>query len=234
MRHIILLALVIALFAPGPLHAEGYRLLSLEGRVLKWGAPEFGSGSTVTYGFVQGEQSFDDAINCRQLVAMDKLLSRWSIDLAEFEAAVGEAFAIWSRAADLQFRRARGEEQADIMLGGQAVPRGIAFANVSYDIESAADGLASLEQALICLNPLAPWQLDERADGPKGFSLPIVLAHEIGHAIGLDHPGPSGQLMGYSYQEEITGLMPGDIAGAQRLYGPPSPHPVPKPASPSR
>jgi hypothetical protein len=48
-----------------------------------------------------------------------------------------------------------------------------------------------------------------------------VLAHEIGHTIGLDHPGATGALMGYRNQGNIDWLMPGDIAGAVALYGPP-------------
>ena len=47
-----------------------------------------------------------------------------------------------------------------------------------------------------------------------------VLAHEIGHAIGLDHPGATGALMAFSNQGDIDHLMPGDIAGAAALYGP--------------
>ena len=47
-----------------------------------------------------------------------------------------------------------------------------------------------------------------------------MIAHEIGHAIGLDHPGPTGALMGYSNQGDIDRLMPGDVEGAVALYGP--------------
>ena len=55
---------------------------------------------------------------------------------------------------------------------------------------------------------------------PAGaLDLGTVLAHEIGHAIGLDHPGASGPLMAFSNQGDMDRLMPGDIAGAVALYG---------------
>ena len=79
-------------------------------------------------------------------------------------------------------------------------------------------GAAPLTTATICLNPAVS------TDGggvPGALDLRTVLAHEIGHAIGLDHPGPTGTLMGYRDQGDIDGLMYGDIAGVQRLYGPP-------------
>jgi predicted Zn-dependent protease len=45
--------------------------------------------------------------------------------------------------------------------------------------------------------------------------------HEIGHALGLDHPEQRSQLMHFKYDESRTGLQAGDIAGAVKLYGPP-------------
>ena len=50
--------------------------------------------------------------------------------------------------------------------------------------------------------------------------LRYTLAHEIGHAIGLDHPNAPGQIMGYRYEESFRDLQPGDLSGAVALYGP--------------
>ena len=52
------------------------------------------------------------------------------------------------------------------------------------------------------------------------YDLRYTLMHEIGHAIGLDHPGSSGSIMGYRYDERVRQLQASDISAAQRLYGP--------------
>ena len=38
-------------------------------------------------------------------------------------------------------------------------------------------------------------------------------------AIGLDHPGPHGQVMSFRYDETHSGLQLGDFHGVQLLYG---------------
>jgi hypothetical protein len=51
------------------------------------------------------------------------------------------------------------------------------------------------------------------------YDLRYTLTHEIGHAIGLDHPGTTSQVMSYRYEERFATLQPGDIRGAAALYG---------------
>ena len=51
------------------------------------------------------------------------------------------------------------------------------------------------------------------------YDLRYTITHEIGRAIGLDHPVPAGQLMPFRYQEEFRALQAGDIEGAVQLYG---------------
>ena len=52
------------------------------------------------------------------------------------------------------------------------------------------------------------------------YDLRYTIAHEIGHAIGLDHPSAAGELMSYRYDERRQGLQPGDTKGVVLLYGP--------------
>jgi Ku protein len=61
------------------------------------------------------------------------------------------------------------------------------------------------------------------------------------HAIGLDHPDSSGEIMDYRYGELFRELQPGDVAGVVLLYGPHVPEmvadtkahaPIPRPSPP--
>ena len=124
----------------------------------------------------------------------------------------------------------------------QAVPEGLAFANVALEedgrpgekanrktiVSSKGDlgaalarkgpRVGSIRQSLVCLNSEKPWKAG--FDGNlEVYDLRHTFTHEIGHAIGLDHPGPTGALMGFRYTEAARGLMAGDIEAVRMLYG---------------
>lgn len=209
-----------------------YRLLQLDGHQVKWGASAIGAGAKVRYMLAPAAMDFGETRNCRGLKPMDDLFAASGIDPAKVPAEIAAAFEMWERAANISFQRVDHPAVADILIGAQAVPRGRAFTEVIYDrkppvtltaagpanVQPAAGSIRRIDKALICLNPEKPWKLGFGGD-VEVYDLRYTVAHEIGHAIGLDHPGPSGQLMGFAYEEHFRALQPGDMAGAIALYG---------------
>lgn len=55
--------------------------------------------------------------------------------------------------------------------------------------------------------------------GGGGFDIFQVAAHEIGHAIGLEHTGVPGSLMNPTYTEAFSGPQADDVSAAQTVYG---------------
>ena len=156
------------------------------------------------------------------MTGLHGLLAASGIAGSAFESELAAAFAMWEAAADLTFRKAAPDEPADIVIGAQVDPQGWAFANLSYDAASPLP-IKPISRALICLNPERPWKVG--FDGNLGAcDLRRTLAHEIGHAIGLDHPSWADQLMGHRYEERFRDLQPGDVLGAVALYGAPPRH----------
>jgi hypothetical protein len=209
--------LVLALAAAAPAGATGFRLLRLDGAVLKWGEPRMGTGATVTWGFATGDAAFPDAINCKRLAPMSTLVPVWGGNPRRLAKIADGAFAMWSRVADVSFRPAAPGETPDILIGAEGVPYRVAFANVWHGTPKG--GIAPLTRATICFNPEQAWSASPGPAPAGTLDLETVLAHEIGHTIGLDHPSAKGSLMGYSNQGSVDHLMPGDIAGAVALYG---------------
>ena len=195
------------------LDGASFRLLELAGSHVKWGSAELGRGATVTYAFATKAMSFEGARNCRGLTSIASL--RQDVDVVRAETA--KAFALWSGVANISFQEVADVDAAGIVIGAQAVPDGRAFANVQ---PSAEDGLVrTIQQSLVCLNPSIHWKVGMNGN-TEIYDLQYTLAHEVGHAIGLDHPSSSGQLMAYRYNEKFGHLQQGDIAGAIALYGP--------------
>lgn len=219
---ILALSALLAAGWAGAAEAEGFRLLELDGNLIKWGEPAFQTGATITYALLEGERADPGAINCRAMTGLGGLLAASKIARAAFEERLKSALFQWQEAADVTFAPAASVEEADLVIGAQAVPRGIAYTNVGH-APGPGGRFAQLGQATICLNPAQPWRAGGEAAParPPVYELGRVLAHEVGHVLGLDHPGTRGEVMAFSYQEDLDRLTPGDIAGIQLLYGPP-------------
>jgi predicted Zn-dependent protease len=150
---------------------------------------------------------------------MTGLLEKAEVSWPVFRAEVRAALDAWERVAGITFEMVDDADEADILIGAQTEPRGRAFVNVAH-AAAKGKGAGILSRSIVCLNPEQPWKVG--FDGRlEVYDLRYTMTHEIGHAIGLNHPGPTGQVMAFTYQEEFRDPQPGDITGATMLYGPP-------------
>lgn len=203
----------------GPSGNDGdFRLLQLDGHYVKWGGHTLGTGAEITYAVAEDTKRFEEARNCSKLAPLEKIATRWNIAPATLHQEIRAAFRAWEEVADLMFTAVDDPTHANIVIGAQARPTGRAFANVAYAPGGSKDGVKVIDQALVCLNPEQPWNVGFDGDTDV-YDIRYTLVHEIGHAIGLDHPGPSGEVMSFRYEEAFRDLQPGDVRGVTKLYG---------------
>jgi matrixin len=204
--------------------AEAFKVLKLEGHQVRWSLPGTGGPRVVTYRLVADRQDFPAARNCRGLAPLEGLAGASRLAPMVIKAEAEAAFAMWEAAANIVFKEAPEGGPADILIGAQTEPDGWAFADVFYETAS-PDTVKPITQALVCLNPMRPWKVGFDGD-LKTYDMRYTLAHEIGHAIGLDHPAGANAIMNYRYEERFRALQPGDVRGAVALYGAPTSPPL--------
>jgi matrixin len=215
-----------------------FRLLNLAGNNVHWHNPAPGQAPVVSYAIAKETREFPGARNCGKLTSLNGLAAASQLSEQVIRREIASAFAVWQAAANIAFREIETPNTADILIGAQVEPEGWAFTNVFYDVRS-ADAIKPISKSLICLNPLKQWKVG--FDGNLTvYDLRYTLTHEIGHAIGLDHPDGSAEIMDYRYEEMFRELQPGDVAGAVLLYGPhpemvadtKADDPIPRPSPP--
>ena len=195
-----------------------FKQLRLDGNFVRWSRPDSSSSLVLTYKVLDEFHEFEGARNCKRMTGVAAITERLKIERTVFDAELRAALAMWEGAADIRFREAEENEVPNINIGAQAEPEGWAFADVFYN-RSAPEAVKPITRSLVCLNPAKGWKIGFDGD-LRVYDLRYTLAHEIGHAIGLDHPNAPGQIMGYRYEESFRDLQPGDLSGAVALYGP--------------
>lgn len=196
-----------------------WRQLSISGNLVRWHNPLDANGRLLlTWRITDAPQAFSDAVNCRRMTPPDALLAASRISQVEFRRELSAAFAMWESVAGISFLEAPPHAEADITIGAQGDPTGRAYADVAFH-ESGPGRERAIKRALVCLNPEVRWKTGFDGD-LEVYDLRYTLAHEIGHAIGLDHPEAPGSLMWFKYAEKSRHLQPGDVDGAVALYGP--------------
>ena len=211
---ILVMAVIAVAGRPSAEDFLGFRLLHLDGAPVRWG--QNGSPLTVTYALVREDTRFAEARNCKGMASPDVLLSASKIGRSIFEQQVRAAFDMWEQVIDIDFQEISDVAKAGILIGAQIEPEGHAFANVDY--QPGEGGIRQIEKSLICLNPNKKWKVGF-GGSLAVYDLLYTLAHEIGHAIGLDHPDSASQLMSFTYHETFRTLQSGDVAGTVQIYG---------------
>lgn len=197
---------------------QSFVALVIEGAEVRWNQQAFGDHLTLRYSIAHRDTEILDAVNCGSIRSPDRLIERSAIDRISFHRAAREAFARWERVANITFVEVQDQSEADIVIGEQANPTGRAYTNLTLARESVA-GFRQINRAAICLNPDSRWKIGFDGD-LSTYDISRTLTHEIGHALGLDHPGASGQVMSFRYGEAEMDLTEGDVQGALHIYGP--------------
>lgn len=227
-------------------------LLQFEGHLLRWEPQAASNRTVISYSIltadysVPGNKSILSPSNCAAMHAFSDIVAQSpDVPVQVASQELRAAFAAWEEVANVMFIEAPDPRTADLIIGAQAIPEGKAFANLSYrsgratapvakalgattprngpsyDDNATGGATSGIDQAYVCLNPKTPWKVG--FDGNLNiYDLRYTFTHEIGHAIGLDHPDRAEALMAYRYDERVRTLQPSDIAAAQRLYGTPN------------
>jgi len=216
---------------------------------MRWAPGADDGKTVITYSIlkgpyiVQSDKSILSPSNCAKMHAFADIVAK-SPGITEDKAKseLQAAFRTWERVADIVFVEVTDPSLANIVIGAADDPGGRAFANLSYrsekgltpvtmalgkpdisnspvsDDKSSDGSIVPIDQAYVCLNPKSHWKTG--FDGNlEVYDLRHTFTHEVGHAIGLDHPDSTGAVMAFRYDERVRELQPSDIAGVQRLYG---------------
>ena len=197
----------------------------------KWGPAAFGTGATVTYSYMPTGTSCAAEFTGCTITELGPLVGG-GVSVAAWHTAIAAAFASWSAVSDLTFVLVADDGAAfnaattsgDMRFGAHSFdgPGG----TLAHGFYPPTNGFSAAGD--MHFDVADTWKI---GFGGPGFDIFQVAAHEIGHAIGLDHTAVPSSLMNPFYTEGLAGPQADDIAGAAFLYGraaaPPSGVPEP-------
>lgn len=213
-----------ACYAPGTPLAGDFKL----GGTIPgyWGDPTTGDPVTVTWSLTPSGTPTNESGAGGELIALDEFMP------TGFKAEIERAFAAWAAVANITFVEVVDNGLAfnadgatgDIRISGHLFdgPGG----TLAHGYYPPVNGVSAAGD--IHFDTKETWKI---GFGGSGFDVFQVAAHEIGHALGLDHSNISGALMYPYYSEAFVGPQADDIAGIQSIYGAPRAPAVPEPSS---
>jgi hypothetical protein len=196
----------------------------------KWGPAAFGTGATITYSFPDANGYATGGTSEFNATAIVPLESFMPFTLAQIKEQVRLAMDAWEAVANVTFIEVTDTDVSfngvgaagDIRIGGHTFngPGGT-LAHCYFPPVLVVPGY-TLEGDLH-FDVAETWKIGY---GGTGFDIFQVTAHELGHALGLNHTAVANSLMRSTYSEAFRGPQPDDIAGAQFIYGAPLPEPA--------
>lgn len=198
----------------------------------KWGPSTWGTGATLTYSFMPTGTSCADEFSGCTITAFGDFGPAFSIWRSEVQSAM----AAWAAVANLIFIEVADVGEAfnaatqlsgDLRFGGHNM--GGAGGTLAHGFYPPLNGQSAAGD--IHFDTADCWEAATDGSGDGCFNIFQVTAHEIGHALGLDHTSVANSLMNPFYTEAFMGPQADDIAGMQALYGRAVTGTVPEPAS---
>ncbi len=140
-----------------------------------------------------------------------------SLSQAAFEESIQTALDAWSQVVDVQFVRTSQPGQNNSLDFGVGSIDGaggtLAEAYFPDDVNS------SRVAGDVEFDAAENWEVGN-ARGSSAYDIVLVAAHEIGHALGLNHLQAAGSILlpSVSPTQQFTGLDQSDIAAIRQLY----------------
>lgn len=206
----------------------------------KWGPAVVGTGATVTWSVIGGGVSLSGASYNGGSIYSGNSVGLGSFMSFDYLGQIEAAFDAWSAVANITFQYVLDSGSSFNVFDSPLDPE----PNIRIGSFPMGPSSSTLAVGYYPANYTMPQKLltgagDIHLNSNKlfeigfagaGYDLFQVVAHEIGHAIGLGHVSSlvAAALMNPVYTEEFAGPQADDIAGARYLYGTPLVSAVPE------